>query len=278
MIVQCGRCLAKFRFDDRLMHGEGVWVRCSLCQNEFFQSNPIPPEPEERTDKTDFSDAGEIQRDREEEVPDLSPLNQRIEIPDARICARDRTEKRKRRRPSVLSILIYLLATLLVLAGIGILAFPEIGKQTVSELSVYLPWLEKEPPQSIPAGIQITEVKQRFIANIFAGNLRVVEGVAQNKSGRPLTRLVMRATLMDKQDVRLGEKQSYAGNMLSDAELTTLTEEEINHRLANPQGSAASNDRIMPGGRIPFMIVWGNERPGAIKTFVSVAGAEPLLQ
>jgi hypothetical protein len=66
--------------------------------------------------------------------------------------------------------------------------------------------------------------------------------------------------------------------VLSDAELMTLTEEEIKRRLANPEGSTAPNDRILPGGRIPFMIVWAFEPPGAAKTSVTVAGVERLLQ
>jgi len=277
MIIQCGRCLAKFRFEDKLMREEGVWVRCSLCQCEFFQNRP-DSELVGTPDKTDFPDAGEIQLDREEELLNLEPLNQRIEMPESKNDMRDTAKKGKRRSPHVVRIIIYVLATLLLLAGAGIMAFPEIGQQVVNELSIYLPWLEKEPQQTIPAGITITEVKQRFVANIFAGNLRVIEGVAQNKSGRPLTRLIMRATLVDKQGVRLMEKQAYAGNVLSDAELMTLTEEEMNHRLVNPQGSAAANDRLMPGSRIPFMIVFAYERSGAVKTFVSVAGAERLLQ
>jgi len=59
MIIQCQRCLTKFRFDDALMAGEGVWVRCSRCRQVFFEENPAsagtagtepprfyPPEPE----------------------------------------------------------------------------------------------------------------------------------------------------------------------------------------------------------------------------------------
>ena len=44
--------------------------------------------------------------------------------------------------------------------------------------------------------------------------------------------------------------------------------------MANPQGTAGVNDRIMPGGQIPFMIIWAFEPPSADKTFVSVADAE----
>lgn len=277
MIIQCGRCLAKFRFDDGLMREEGIWVRCGLCQYEFFFKSSAAA-VRETAGTAGFSDIEEIQSDREEELSDLSPAGPPVETGETLDAGVESDKTKKRRVPTAVKVFIYVLVTLLVLTGVGILAFPEIGQQIVKELSVYVPWLEKETPQPVSAGIQISDVKQRSVANIFAGNLRVVEGVAVNKSSRPLTRLVMKAALVDDREGRLGEKQAYAGNVLSDDELMTLTEEEMNHRLANPQGSSASNDRIMPGGRIPFMIVIAYEKPGVAKTYVSVASAERLLQ
>lgn len=40
MIIQCGKCETRFRFDESLMEGDGVWVRCSRCQHVFFQERP----------------------------------------------------------------------------------------------------------------------------------------------------------------------------------------------------------------------------------------------
>lgn len=37
MIIQCQKCETRFRFDDTLIDGDGVWVRCSRCQHVFFQ-------------------------------------------------------------------------------------------------------------------------------------------------------------------------------------------------------------------------------------------------
>lgn len=51
MIIECTRCGTKFRFDDAMISGEGVWLRCSRCRNQFFQKNPhmetAPPAVEE---------------------------------------------------------------------------------------------------------------------------------------------------------------------------------------------------------------------------------------
>ncbi|KFO67397.1 hypothetical protein ER57_10955 [Smithella sp. SCADC] len=41
MIIQCRQCRTKFRFDDNLMHGAGVWLRCSRCGHVYFQENAL---------------------------------------------------------------------------------------------------------------------------------------------------------------------------------------------------------------------------------------------
>ena len=41
MIIQCRQCRTKFRFDDALMQGNGVWLRCSRCGHVYFQENPL---------------------------------------------------------------------------------------------------------------------------------------------------------------------------------------------------------------------------------------------
>ena len=50
MIIQCRKCETRFRFDENLMEGDGVWVRCSRCQHVFFQErtagDPSAAEPE----------------------------------------------------------------------------------------------------------------------------------------------------------------------------------------------------------------------------------------
>jgi predicted Zn finger-like uncharacterized protein len=304
MIIQCDKCSAKFRFDDALMREEGVWVRCGLCRHEFFQSHPLAS-PGVLQAKVSVPDAGEIRIDRDVEMPNARSGAGILGEPDirddkaARSSDGTSTEKllkvihgkkrngepeaaapEKVRSPSALRISACVLALLLVIAGMGFFVFPDVGRQAISDLSSWLPWGEKkQPPQlSIEDGIRVEAVSQRFVANISMGNLRVVEGVAVNQSGHPVARLWVKATLVDSQNNLLGEKRASAGNVLSDAELTALTEEEMNRRLANPEGSTAPNDRILTGGRIPFMIVWAFEPPGAVKTSVTVAGVERLLQ
>jgi predicted Zn finger-like uncharacterized protein len=277
MIIQCSQCSAKFRFDDTLMREEGVWVRCALCNYEFFQCHPLASPGAARVNGR-TPDAGDIRLDREMKMPDAELSAEIPAEPDIREGIQEHAAFKKKRPPGVLRIFAVVFVALMVIGGLGFLAFPDIGRQAMTDLSSYLPWVEQGKPPSIEDSIRVEAINQRFVVNVSAGNLRVVEGVAVNQSGHPVARLQVRATLVDAQDNRLGEKRAYAGHVLSGAELMVLTEEEINRRLDNPGGSTTSNDRILPGGRIPFMIVWAFEPPGAAKTFVTVAGVERLLQ
>jgi predicted Zn finger-like uncharacterized protein len=201
MIIQCNKCSAKFRFDDTLMRKEGVWVRCGLCQYEFFQSHP-PASPASPQVKIGVPDAGEIQIDRDAEMPDARSGVGIHGEPDIRNGEPEAAVPEKVRSHSALRISACVLALLLVIVGMGFFAFPDVCQQAISELSSYLPWVEKEqPPQpSVEDDIRVEAVSQRFVANISMGNLRVVEGVAVNQSGHPVARLRVKATLVDTQN------------------------------------------------------------------------------
>ena len=104
-----------------------------------------------------------------------------------------------------------------------------------------------------------------------------MEGIAVNQADYPISRIMIKGEIVDAYAVVLGERSSYAGNVLTDEELTILTEEEISRRLAQPEGRNNSNDKIVPNAQIPFMIVFVREPKGVIKTTVMTMGAERLL-
>ena len=68
--------------------------------------------------------------------------------------------------------------------------------------------------------------------------------------------------ISDASDAVLGERIVFCGNLLTDAELSTLAEAEIQRELSRPQGSDVSNERIAPNGEIPFMMSSVRSRPG----------------
>src|SRR4030065_546804 len=49
MIIQCRQCRTKCFFEDSMMQGDGLWMRCSRCEHVFFQDNPLVEKPETET-------------------------------------------------------------------------------------------------------------------------------------------------------------------------------------------------------------------------------------
>ncbi|MFH2121417.1 MAG: DUF3426 domain-containing protein [Pseudomonadota bacterium] len=332
MIIQCRKCETRFRFDDTLMAGDGVWVRCSRCQHVFFQqrsagdSSAVEPEipsvriSEARRNLDDrFPAAGDrlkrtetqaeaapptpIRAEREPEAdfgrePSIQELGEDLGketlFGPAAADEKESMEMVEEEPPAggtgrtgwgrIFLKLIALLVFVMVVAGtVYLYLFPEIRTQVLTWAA---PWLRGVPvlenlvaPQmksGAPAPVRIKDVRQRSVANLLAGNLRVIEGVAVNQAPYPLARIRVRLVIADAYDVVLGEKIVYCGNLLTNAELGALAEAEIQRELSIPQGSDASNERIAPNGEIPFMIVFNQEQAGAIKTTVIPAGADRL--
>ena len=334
MIIQCRKCETRFRFDDTLIEGDGVWVRCSRCQHVFFQqrsagdASAVEPEiPSVR-----ISDA---RRNSDDRFPAAGERLKRTEtqaeeVPPTPIRAEREPEADFGREPSIQELgedlgketlagpaaadekesmemveeeppeggtgrtgwgrtflkLIALLVFVVVVAGtVYLYLFPQIRTQVLTWAA---PWLRGVPvlenlvaPEmknggTVLAPVRIKDIRQRSVANLLAGNLRVIEGVAVNQASYPLARIRVRLVIADAYDVVLGEKIVYCGNLLTDAELGALAEAEIQRELSIQQGSDVSNERIAPNGEIPFMIVFNQEQAGAIKTTVIPGGADRL--
>jgi hypothetical protein len=177
-----------------------------------------------------------------------------------------------------LSLLAFLLA-----GGLYQWIFPRSGQQVLQYLSPYCPLIEKIWGKDVirrelfTGQVKIQDVKQHFVNNWLMGNIRVIEGTAVNATKYSLTQIQIRGKLYDAENRVLTEQASFCGNLLTDAELATFTEEEIQRKLALPQGSDVSNDRIIPNGLFPFMIVFVHDQPGVAKATVMAAGAEKLL-
>ena len=334
MIIQCRKCETRFRFDDTLMAGDGVWVRCSRCQHVFFQqrsagdASAVEPEipsvriSDARRNSDDrFPAAGDRLKRTETEAEAAPPTPIRAERePEADFgrepsiqeldedlgketlagpAAADEKESMEmaEEEPSAdgtgrtgwgrtfLKLIALLMFVAVVAGTVYLYLFPEIRTQVLTWAA---PWLRGVPvledlvaPQmksgeTVQPPVRIKDIRQRSVANLLAGNLCVIEGIAVNQAPYPLARIKVRLVIADAYDVVLGEKIVYCGNLLTDAELGALAEAEIQRELSIPQGSDVSNELIAPNGEIPFMIVFNQEQAGAIKTTVIPGGADRL--
>ncbi len=124
--------------------------------------------------------------------------------------------------------------------------------------------------------VQFSELRQRFIHNVILGSMRVVEGTLTNAGPYPLARLKVKGEIWDAQGMIIGERVAYCGNILTDDDLMNSSEEDIVRITSRPEGNAFQNDRLPPGGKITFMLIFVRENAGGVKTMVTFAGAERL--
>jgi predicted Zn finger-like uncharacterized protein len=330
MIIQCGKCETRFRFDENLIEGDGVWVRCSRCQHVFFQgreegraasaaseipsvrisearrsaddrfpsADASPSRPDEGEEATPPArEEKEIHPEIEKEISlngldvAISPLEPGAPgVVEEEEDAGEKDEaysggERKRGGWgwTILKLFLLLLLIAVVSGGVSLWLFPEVRFQALEWAS---PWLRNVPAVEKLLGtgmkgqdaaripVRIKDVRERSVANLLSGNLRVIEGVAVNQSPYPLAKIRVRLAVSDAYDVLLAEKYAYAGNMLTDAELGTLAESEIQRELSAPEGTDIPNDKVPPNGEIPFMVVFTQDQAGVVKTTVTPAGAE----
>ena len=284
MIIRCNQCETKFRFDEDLIQEDGIWVRCSRCQYEFFQNHPSAPAPP-LVGEGSVSHIPDIEIDRYPDISDVLTTSAGQEEEEQVEKVEEQEENPlKKGTPRALLTVLYILVSVILLASLGIWFIPDVRLQAMKLLLPYVPAIEgilgsdQPKKKSGLEGIQIQSLRQRFVTNVNVGNLRVIQGIVMNQSGVPLTRIKVKTELVDPLDTMVVQKQSYSGNLLTDEELTVMSDEEIQRKLSNLQGTTISNDRVPPGGQIPFMIVVALEPPGITKTNVMIAGAERLLQ
>jgi len=316
MIIQCRQCRTKFKFDDALMQGSGVWLRCSRCGHVYFQENPLMkpetdlpsgPKPVEESTPAEKSMPAEKGAELSTESPSVGYrdedgfhslekvmetkkyLNEEINLdiektPEENIGGEnEEVEQKELASPKssgkIWKIAVWSIFVILIIpAIIYFLVFPEIGDQIINNVLVYVGISEPvHPAVAINQVVRLQDVRHRVINNYILGQIGVVEGTAVNRADYPISRILIKGEILDAYSVVLGEHTSYAGNILTDEELTNLSEEEILVKLSQPQGLNNSNDKIMPNGQIPFMIVFSREPAGVIKTTVVTVGAERLL-
>ncbi|MDD5713267.1 MAG: DUF3426 domain-containing protein, partial [Smithellaceae bacterium] len=280
MIVQCSSCKTKFRFDEALIKGAGVWLRCSRCGDVFFledtheKTGDVTSGLEAHNAESETVPAGTERpgRSAAEELPEDDIY---IRSPQEGVGADDGAAAptiRERRWPGVLASFLGSVVVL-VLAGYLFLFFTTPGQLALKETATYLPvfGIAKEVG---PAQVKLAGLQQRYVMNWILGNVRVVEGVVINHSKYPMTRISVRARLYDANGAILAERVSFAGNLFTDEEIGGLTEEEMEKQLNQPRGTDFSNDRIEAMAQVPFMIIFPREPVGVAKTKVTVVGAE----
>ena len=112
-----------------------------------------------------------------------------------------------------------------------------------------------------------------FIDNPGAGRLCVVKGQVRNNYDHPRSAIRVTAKLYTKDKALAKTTTVFAGNVLSNQELSTQDLAAITARLKNKDGANNTNVGVKPGRAIPFMAVFDNLPNNLDEYSVEVAGS-----
>jgi hypothetical protein len=156
---------------------------------------------------------------------------------------------------------------LLLIAGLAgyFWIYPERGGKTIDIIKSYITVFKTD--QSAPApsalGINLQQVRQKQLYNTtLMKNIRVIEGMAENVTVRPVSRIKIAANIYNAEGVLLATTESYAGNVVIDEKLENLNEQEIYLALKDVK---TMEDRTSAKGQIPFMVVFTGEPLGIFR-------------
>lgn len=114
--------------------------------------------------------------------------------------------------------------------------------------------------------IRLMNIRQRLVYNVKMGkSIRVIEGIAENAASHPVSRIKIVANLYNIEGALLASMESYGGNILIDSKLESLDAAGL---TASLKTGKAAEDKIPPGGQIPFMMVFTTDVAGVHKLSV----------
>jgi len=228
------------------------------------------PEPVERVKEEDLlspRSRGEAPiQGLTEEMPRLDiprgPRRQEMPGKPSPIVARDR-----RRSP---------LHWVVVVAALGTLGYTGYNLYLHPEAFTFL------NPAKIRTLWQNRQIEARFNVEGLSGDYQslsagrrafVIRGDLINRSTTAQSLLRVEGTLYGKDGTTLATREVFCGNILSDTELSSLSNENIEARLQNEVGQAMSNMEVPPGGRVGFMVVFPSPPTGVEKFSARPVGA-----
>lgn len=143
--------------------------------------------------------------------------------------------------------------------------YPERGAKTISIIKSYIPVLKNDQgaaPASVQ-GINLIQIRQKRLYNAVLGkNIRVIEGIVENATPRPVSGIKIAANFYNAEGAVLASTESFAGNIVIDEKLESLDEAAILSALKDPK---TRDDRISFKGQMPFMVVFAGEPAGIFR-------------
>ena len=169
-------------------------------------------------------------------------------------------------------VVVLSIAAILVSRSLGI----QIPFLSNLEIPFFGKFLETQP-EDTAGNLKLAPIAENltaeFIDHPAVGRLCVVKGQVRNNYDHPRSAIRVTAKLYTKDKTLAKTATVFAGNVLSNQELTSQDMAAIAERLKNKEGTNNVNVGVKPGRSIPFMAVFDNLPNNLDEYSVEVAGS-----
>lgn len=210
-------------------------VQCEQCEKKFKLNPDLIKDSGTRVRCSNCQHVFTVAPPKPVEVTPAPPISQEMESPPA-----------TRRRSS--SRLLFFLIPLLVVAG-------------GAALWLYFPWPLRSRPVTKSTGVEqlhLLETRGYFVDNQQAGQLFVIQGRIRNEFPGPRRWIHLRAKLYTTDGQTARQFDFYAGMIISDKQLRSMSLEDLLGLIKNPP-SAQEDERIIPAQQeVSFTVPFGD--------------------
>jgi predicted Zn finger-like uncharacterized protein len=238
MIVTCESCKTKFRLDPSRLKGEKSKVRCSRCSHVFTVQRP----QEEILLKMDQPEQ-EINFDEDFVQPLTVPGPANLYL---------------KKQKSVLGRRIIGVAALILVLVFGFFLYSKLSDLFSASKSQADRQQASTATDIRPAVTILDSTQAYFLENVNAGQIFVIEGEVANESTAPVSFILLEGKLYGADNRVAQSQRCFCGNLLKREELAQLSITEIQNAMMNREGKDLSNVHLLPGNRVPFMLVFHN--------------------
>ena len=271
MIIECPKCATKFRFDQNKIEEEGIWAKCSRCQHVFFYSVPGSA-PGSKTDQKDCFGGDAIGTSADPYEYEGNAARNLADFPESETVY----ENKKRTGLDLWTpgkITAYIIVLFITLSGASLSVFPEFRSYLADTIRpvARLLGFQIVTGELNGGGIDLLNVRERFVENKLVGNIMVIQGYAVNRNKFPVSKIKVRARLLNPAGEFTAESESYCGVLLTEEELANLTQAEMRLELNKSFGRDVTNSAIPQDGNIPFFIVFFDAPPKTVEYIVELA-------
>jgi predicted Zn finger-like uncharacterized protein len=232
----------------------------AISFEDIFQLDSGFSQEEEAEAEADIDKAMDRAAKVEEKILAKEEGERGEEIQEEKTLAKPQPIIKKRRRSAVW-ITILLIVLILVGAAAALYVFkPDLifeyfpsFKKPLSKEQVFDMGNKRLAINRDPA-----DLKGSFVDSEKAGKLFIVKGSITNNYPDKRSFIRVRSNILDSKGKVVKSKIVYAGNLISDKEILSLSMVEINNRLINKFIKNKVNTNISPNASIPFMIVFGD--------------------